>query len=216
MCLLLQRIDDLSRFDHSHLRSDHECYFLWEYYAGAGYQASKTNQLIFNLKKSPLKKNQPEWVYKGKAIREAALCLGQVLVTDLVRSSVLVPIPPSKSCDDPEYDDRMCQVARRTTEGCSIQVCEALERITSQEACHQSGGYRRIDTVKRSMRFNRSAIAGNPKRIWLLDDVITSGAHFVACHQLIAEQLPGVRVCGLFLARSVHLPEDEEPISDDF
>ena len=59
MPLRLSRIDDLTRSDHTFIETDDECLYLGEYNARKGYQFSKTNNLIFNLKKPMDPRGQP-------------------------------------------------------------------------------------------------------------------------------------------------------------
>jgi hypothetical protein len=40
-----------------------------------------------------------------------------------------------------------------------------------------------------------------PKQIILVDDVLTSGGHYVAARMALEKRFPGVRIFGVFLAR---------------
>jgi len=42
-----------------------------------------------------------------------------------------------------------------------------------------------------------------PNAIAVVDDVITTGAHFKAAQRILSENFPGVKIYGLFLARRV-------------
>lgn len=52
-------ITDLERPDHHYLTSEHNCVFFGEYTARVGYEHSRTNDIISNLKKSVTKKGKP-------------------------------------------------------------------------------------------------------------------------------------------------------------
>src|SRR5689334_1167855 len=107
----LQVIDDLTRIDHSHLDADDACIYYGEYTSYEGYQYSPTNDLINNLKKEMKYRDRPNvWQYKAGAIRRCANIFRSLLKLDALGGTTLVPIPPSKSRDDAEYDDRMIQV----------------------------------------------------------------------------------------------------------
>lgn len=217
--MLLQRIDELLRDQHSLLGSEDECYFLWEYYAHGGYQAGECNNLIMNLKKPMSRRqNAAEWRHKERCIRDAASKLRNVLPPQILNSTVVIPMPPSKTVGDPEYDDRMKQVADKLVVGSSARVVEAIRQRGNRVAQHTAGGYRTIDGIRANLVLDAASLEPAPRVIWLLDDVITSGASFVACSQLLSQDFGSSRIVGVFLARTVQLPiaEDEEVDSDDW
>ena len=102
-------VDKLTRPDHYYLAEDDQCAFIGEYTARAGYQHSETNQLILNLKKGMDRRGRPEWRYKEAAIKEVERALEAVLSDWALNDCTFVPMPPSKTRDDPAYDDRMVQ-----------------------------------------------------------------------------------------------------------
>ena len=136
--LRLTEIDALIRSDHSYLSPEDRCFFLGEYTARAGYAHSKTNQLIVNLKKSPEKKELPEWPYKCRAIRKAAKMFRVSLREELLTTATLVPIPPSKAKDHPLYDDRMLLMLRMLGRDLEVDIRELTLNRESTEAVHKS------------------------------------------------------------------------------
>ena len=166
-------IDELTRPDHSWLTDDDRCYFLGEYTARQGYSYSPTNNLILNFKKEMDRREKPEWRYKEQAIQRAASAFRRALGTDPLSSLVFVPIPPSKTRNDPLYDDRVTRMLRAI--GPDETVDEAL-------------------TIP------------EPAFIAIVDDVLTTGAHFRAASEVLTARFPAVRIVGLFIARRV--PED--------
>lgn len=101
--LLLTKIDDLIRDDHSYLDHDDACYFLREYTAGAGFAHSVSNDIISNLKKPMDRHDKPEWRYKERAIAQCARDLIAAMRVPNWRLDgvILVPAPPSKNQSEP-------------------------------------------------------------------------------------------------------------------
>ena len=64
----LSKIDDSNRDDHYCLRSDDECYYLFEYTSRKDFTFGAANDLISNLKKPVDRKGRPEYHYKTTVI----------------------------------------------------------------------------------------------------------------------------------------------------
>lgn len=203
--LYLTRIDELTRSDHSYLTATDECWFLREYTAGAGYAHSATNDLISNFKKPVAKKGGPEWKYKTLAIQQIAGELDRVLDARFVASVTFVPMPPSKARADPEHDDRLLQVLRLIAGG-RADVRELLVATASRAASYTTTDRRDPVALAQNMKVDPRCLASRPSRIAIVDDVVTTGAHYRAAATVIAQALPGVPVLGLFVARRV-IPE---------
>ena len=147
----------LQKFDrthggHFHLKPDDECYFLYEYTSHKDFRFSQTNQLIHNLKKSPLKKDKSEYRYKGQAIRQIASLLESVLNEGWLSGATLIPVPPSKARDHPEYDDRMTQVCRQMKGG-HVDVREVVKQVRSMDAGHATGTRHSVDDLSSTLAF---------------------------------------------------------------
>lgn len=202
---LLTEIDELLRPDHPHLRRGDRCFFLREYLPREGFAGGETNSLILNLKKSPERRGLPEWRYKERAIAHVASELRAALgPTWLTQGTLLVPIPPSKAPDDPRFDDRMEQVAGLVAGGTEAQMAPALRLRTSMEALHRRDDRRDIRELRARMEVIPGAL--DPvaiARIILLDDVLTTGAHFRAAQETLAEAVPARPIVGVFVARRV-------------
>ncbi len=199
----LTKIDELTLGDHSRLEATDECYYLWEYTPGKGYQHSEINQLILNIKKSPEKRGLPEWSYKESAIIKAANAFCQSLHSTFLDQATLVPIPPSKARSDPLYDDRIARLARAIRESPPVDVRELIVQRESREASHRTSGRRDPEELRKLYEIDRRLLRPEPRCLALVDDVLTSGCHFKAAKALLAEHFPGVRILGLFIARSV-------------
>ncbi|MDD3021222.1 MAG: hypothetical protein PHX61_09650 [Alphaproteobacteria bacterium] len=201
MCKRLIKIDDLVRGQHSFLDSNDECYYLRDYTAGMGYSHSNANKLISNLKKCPSKKGMPEYVYKAKAISTAANDFRKVFPPRILQTGTLVPIPPSKAKNDPLYDDRMSQILAQMTEGMSVDIRELLYSKHSVDASHTSKKRLSPSELERVISIDESVALPSPKGIILFDDVLTAGAHFRACKNILTNRFPGIVVLGCFIAR---------------
>ncbi len=133
----LTKVDALAP-DHWHLEGSDECYFLGEYTAGEGYQFSPTNQLIFNLKKSPDRRGRAEWHYKENAIQEVAKALRAAIKQEYLDTITFMPIPPSKVKADPLYDDRMTRVLEAIRPEPPLDIRELIVQTASTQAAHES------------------------------------------------------------------------------
>ncbi len=206
MPLRLTKIDELTRPDHSFLEADDECFYLGEYNARKGYQFSETNKLIINLKKPVDRRSRPEWAYKRNAIESAGRQMRQGLDglnPKWASILTLVPMPPSKIKTDPLYDDRLMAMLHVLREGVEVDIRELILQSRSTDAAHTAVRRQRIQQLKENYGFDESLAGPTPRAIGLIDDVITTGAHFKAAQGLLLERFPGIRIYGLFIARRV-------------
>jgi len=197
----LQKVDDLVRRDHYYLAAEDVCIFWGEYTAQKGYSHSATNSLISNLKKKMDKKGSGEWKYKGIAIEQTAKIFKDRLNPAFLKVATVVPRPPSKAKTEPLYDDRMLQVAQRFASGCDVR--ELLVMRKSDKASHERDDRPNPDDLEKILMVDESVAKPTPKTILLVDDVLTTGAHFVAAKRVLQRRFPGVDVTGLFAARRV-------------
>lgn len=200
----LLKIDESNRSAHYYLEEGHECFFFHEYTARKGYAHSDGNSLVINLKKSVLLKGQPQYKYKGQAINTCASMLRAALENApwVFNDATIVPIPPSKVPMHPEYDDRMMQVVSKACDGKGADVRNLLQQVQSYEASHtQADGLRKKPHELEALYTIQGAA---PKQaVVLVDDVLTTGAHFVAVRNVIHAAYPDRRVLGIFIARRV-------------
>ncbi len=206
MPIRLSKIDDLTRPDHTFIEAGDECLYLGEYNARKGYQFSETNNLVFNLKKPLDRRGQPGWPYKRRAIEEAGRQLREAL--DAVNPgwlsiATLVPVPPSKTRTDPMYDDRMVQVLHVMGRGMKLDVRELILQRESTGAAHSTEARRSVDDLRENYAVSEDLVAPRPRVIGVVDDVLTTGAHFKAAQQLLRGWFPEVRIYGIFVARRV-------------
>jgi len=198
---MLTQLDALYLPHHWYLDAADECYFGGEYTAGQGYTYSETNQLILNLKKKMERRGLPDWGYKARAIRQAAMNLREYLRPQFLASATFVPIPPSKVVGDPEYDDRMTQVVQLLGE--NVDARELVCQIESTLEAHTAETRPGPRTLYNNYQIEESCITPTPSQIAVVDDVLTTGAHFKAMKRILGETYPDVPIVGIFIARRV-------------
>jgi hypothetical protein len=201
---------DASNIDlHTRLHANDKCLFLFEYTSGQGYSFSATNDLISNLKKKP---GQPGQYYKNQAISRCAGYLRTALDGLWLDQATLVPVPPSKSADHPEYDNRMvriCQLIRP-----NLDVRAIVRQTQSIAAAHEVGVGERpsVEDLLQVYEIDEAQALPGPKVIGIFDDVLTAGTHYRAMQIKLSERYPGVPIFGIFIARRVFATSDFEEL----
>lgn len=195
----IRKIGDLERQDHSHLTPDHDCYFFGEYTARAGYSHSSTNQIITNIKKKPSLKGTPQWQYKIRDMQLVAAAIRSAINPKSYGIVTLIPIPPSKQRNDPEFDSRMFDIATMVSPQADVR--EIIETIAPRQSLHGSDQRLQPEELKTTLGLNEALCSQTPQNIILLDDVITTGCSFVACKSLLEDRFPAVPISGMFVAR---------------
>lgn len=208
MSLTLTRVDSLILGDHYYLTADDECYFLREYTARGGFDASETNQIIQNIKKSPERRGRPEWFYKERDLQQAAAELRAALNPAWLRSATIVPVPPHVVKGDPLHDDRVLQIATLMGAGAKTDVRELIVQIATIDSSHQSASRPKPHELRAHYRVDETLCAPAPTTIGVLDDILTAGAHFRASKDILVERFPGVPVVGVFYARRIVAVEE--------
>jgi predicted amidophosphoribosyltransferase len=95
----------------------------------------------------------------------------------------------------------MTQLLRTLSHGVDVR-----ELIVQSEAVHEArtAQYRPgPNSLYHDYEIDESLIDPIPSRIAVVDDVLTTGAHFRALKKILQETFPEVPVIGLFLARRV-------------
>jgi hypothetical protein len=195
----IRKIGDLERGDHWHLAPEHECFFFGEYTARAGYSHSSTNQIISNLKKKPSLRHTPQWPHKVRAMQLVAAAIQGAINPDAFGIVTLVPIPPSKLRNDPEYDPRIAQIGRLVSQQADVR--EMIDTVVARNPQHECDQRLQPHELIATMQINEALCQQVPQNIILIDDVITTGGSFVACRTMLEERFPGVPVSGIFAAR---------------
>lgn len=188
------------------------CLYLFEYTSNRNYSFSKTNQFIANLKKRPSLRNTNQWPHKVNEMRRCSQHLAQALNPEWLKVATLVPVPPSKSKDDPEYDDRMLTVCRGI--GADMDVRELVVQTVSLRAAHESPHRPSVEELIEAYAINEALAGPAPQQIGIFDDVLTAGSHYRAMHTVLSARFPGIPIAGLFIARRVFPPEVQNPFSN--
>ena len=194
-------IDDLIRPDHAYLTREDSCYFIGEYTARGGYAYSDTNDLIQNLKKPMDRRGRPEWRYKERAIRRAADAFGTALKPDAIDRLTFVPVPPSKAKEHPLYDDRLTRMLHAIRPHPSLDIREIIVQRVSTDAVHAGNVRPKPDRIEELYRVDEALKTPIPNLIAIVDDVLTTGAHFRAASSFLSSHFPRTQMVGLFIAR---------------
>lgn len=199
MAFKLSKIDELTLGDHYHLEESDWCYYFGEYTARAGYSFSETNQLIFNFKKPLSAQGTLQWPHKLRAIDTVGHLFGELALPNDGQGAVLIPAPPSKSADDPMYDDRMFQALSKTP----FDVRKLILQTRSRQSAHEcDDGYRpKVADLVSMYEIDESQTAPAPQMIFICDDVLTTGATFKGMQAVLRERFPSVPIAGIFIAR---------------
>lgn len=217
------QIDDLTRSEHSYVSSSDCCIYLREYTAGKGYSHSETNQLIYNLKKTPDRRGRPEYTWKERALQQCAREISDGLNPDWLKTATLVPIPPSKVKGDPAHDDRILQVLEQIVRlrygSIRVDVRELVLQRANRPASHESAVRLKPYEHKANYIINEPLATPLPVSIGLFDDVLTSGSQFKAAQSLLQDRFGAIPIVGVFVARrelGSTISEDDEGPDYDF
>ena len=211
----LTKIDDLIRPDHSYLTDADACYFIGEYTAYRGYAYSATNSLIFNFKKTMDRDGRPEWRYKEQAIQRAAAAFRMALNPEALDRLTFVPVPPSKAKGDPLYDDRLIRMLQAIRPRPPLDIRELIVLMESMVAVHGSDVRPTPERIEALYRFEEASAEPPPETIVIVDDILTTGAHFRAAKSVLSARFPEAAIIGLFIARRVPDTADLEDFDDD-
>lgn len=184
---------------------DKNIFFARKYSPGKGYTHSETNRLILNLKIPPSQPHRSH--HKTHAIQKFADEVGEFLPTIACdgRSYVIVPIPCSRMLGDPEYDDRLIRVASEISQRVpSARTLDLFRILAPTPASHSTTSPRNPNQIYSNLKidFALTQVISEEEIIVVLDDVITSGAHFEAVRRSLSETLPQNEVIGVFWAKS--------------
>lgn len=210
--LRVQKIDSTNIGDHAFLTPDDDCYYVFEKTAHRDYSFSLANSLISNIKKKPSDRGKRGFEYKARDMERCSIWLRKLISTEWLQQGTMVPIPPSKAKDHPDYDDRMLRICKDIgTSAVPVDVRELVIQTKSFDADHtKKPGEARITVAQllEAYQINEDVAAPTPTAIAIVDDMLTAGKHYRAMHTVLRARFPDVPLFGLFIARRVTLPED--------
>ncbi|WP_392471393.1 hypothetical protein ACF3OC_08385 [Sphingobacterium cellulitidis] len=208
--MIFRYIDELTRPDHSFLDENDDCFYFAEYPTGKkedNYN-NPVYSLINNIKKPVSQKNQPYYKYKIRDIQRCSKALVDIFNKyGDIGEYTIVPVPPSKTKNNPNYDPRLMDIlSGLTTTFNNADVRELIVAKSDMTPSHESSIRPSINKLKSNYMIDEGLIQGCRKDIILFDDVLTSGAHFKACKELLLEYSPDSDIIGYFIARRL-LPD---------
>ena len=195
----------ITKYDHSlharfNMTDDDECYYFIEATQG-GFEASTSNSLLLNFKKDIKFKKTPAWQYRNNAIKQFALMISKHINNDRTDSITIIPEATSYPISDPSFNDRLVQTLielKKLRQRINIEL--ALEAKSYIGSSHLPGGTRNVPIIQNNLQWK--GLKNSPSQtIILLDDVLTTGAHFRACKNIILANTPeNTNIIGFFLA----------------
>ena len=189
--------------DHRYLKEGDVCFYLFEYTSKTCFKHSTGNELINNLKKSPNKKDLPEYKYKLKAMKDCSEHIASRFNLDWLKEATLVPVPPSKVKGNLIYDDRMLQICNDIPVDFKVKVKELIVQTKSTTAAHKRSNRPNVEELIQIYSFNKSIVLDAPSHIGIVDDLLTTGAHFRAMKEILNFNFPGTPIVGIFIARRI-------------
>lgn len=182
------------------LAADTYTYYLLEYVSGGSYKQFPGVSCVCNFKMPVEAKHEYRWDYKQEAIHYFAnqIILGINPPRD---DTILIPMPTSKPRRHPEFDSRLDDVVNIIYHTTGQQIGFNFDVKQDALAYHNSGAPRNPAAIMDNIYFTPFQTRP-PLNIVLIDDVVTTGAHFLACERILKQAEPSATVTGLFLAKT--------------
>lgn len=189
-------IDELNK--PYYLDDSDYCVYAREHVAG-GYEASESNQMIFNYKKPISYKSTPQWFYKIHSIGRFA---SELSLLKFPKGSVLIPAPTSKPRTSTLFDSRIDDSLEKLVEYREDLIIQKIIDVTEElRDSHSEGGSRDPESLIPFLTISDFTIDNIPNRVFFIDDMITSGGHFKACKTVFNRKYPDIDFIGVFWAR---------------
>jgi hypothetical protein len=213
-------IDETNREQYAFLQEQDACFYIWErmsqLWAGVARpdyaSIPATNQFISNFQIPVTCKtdNPKRYYWKEQAIKYAAEALGTLIPENWREQGTFVPVPPSKVRGDQQHDPRLLATLRTIRPGLN-DIRELVVQCENVDAKRKG-----VSPVDRAQNYtiNEDEADPEPSTIFIVDDVLTTGCHFKALQLVLKGRFPNASVFGLFLARAVRPPhEDNDSLS---
>ena len=199
MSKLWKKINILSESYPTFISDSEKCLYTRDYISGGGFEG-EANQLILNFKKSLDKKGTAQWQHRDRAVRLFAQEIASI-VPDVPMH--FMAIPGSKPWEHSENNQRFQDLFKE------------LKRIRPKILFHwpincrkaikgsSQGGTRSPKEIMDNYKWaGFSCNINEISKIIIVDDVITSGAHFRACVDYLKEQGFKGEITGVFWAKT--------------
>lgn len=187
-----------------YLTDDDICVYAREHTDG-GYEASHSNQMLFNYKKPLVCKDTGQWYYK---IHSIALFATELSRLKFPTNSVLIPAPTSKPRSsvlfDSRIDDSINELIKYRPDLKLQHILDMSEEIRS---AHSEGGPRDPAIIEQYITVSNFKGIDIPDKVFIIDDIITTGGHFKAAKNAILKRFPDMNVVGVFWAK--HIFDDD-------
>ena len=198
----LQVINETHLPQHHYLTSDDQCYFLGELSPGLD-NWTYIKRLIHNLKKKPTDVGYVP--YKEQSTLQAISLFENLIVSSSIESLTIVPIPPSKCSDHPEYDDRIWEVLKglkqKLDDKFKLDIRKLVYQSESYMASHTTLNRISFEELLAIYQIDEDHALPEPNFIFLVDDVLTSGCHYKAMKSILKRRFPNTKLAAIFLAR---------------
>lgn len=205
-------VDPIAMSDRPNLIASDACFYFMTH-DSRGYMASRANDLMNDFKKDieQYAERPDVLAYKKEAIRRCARYVASFFEEregyfDGLPVS-LVPMPTSVPKRTKGWDyrlDALCKLVSDEVPWVRYEpVLDIKERITPSHA----GGTRDVETLEKMIKVT-GPISSAPSGGWvvLFDDILTTGAHYAACRNLLSKKygpMCNYSLIGLFLALHV-------------
>ena len=163
------------------------------------------------------RRRRPGWRHKARAIRIAAAAFRGALHPEALDRLTFVPIPPSRARSDPFFDDRLTRMLAAVRSEPTLDVRELVVQTATAGPAHAKGFRPVPEAIEELYRIDETLTEPVPRAIAVVDDLLTTGAHFRATSSILRGRFSTVPVVGLFIARRVPTswgPEDRGDIED--
>lgn len=178
-------------------------FYRYEYVSKGSFRQFPDNSIIMNFKMPIEEKGKERWYYKEEAINIFANAILRNIRLP-IQDTIFLPMPTSKPRNHREFDSRLDDVVDIISKQSNQLVGYNIDLINEEIPYHISGENRDPDQIYENIIFTQFENS-NLKRVILVDDVITTGAHFVACIRKINSIYPDISVVGFFLAKTIWL-----------
>lgn len=224
----LDKEDELTGIlsNRPYLRENDWCVYAREYQSGKDYRAGETNSFISNFKKSAskikpkygrllsfdgpaktIKVSSPQSHYRREAVgkfKEEIKQLFKQIKLEATQNITVTAIPSSKRRDDPEYDNRFEDLFNELAKEYSGLCVEWPVEI--KQTVQSAHGSTKVRPFPEQIKANYSWKGFKrefPKRLYVFDDVITTGAHFRAFSDFLRDNEYNGEIVGVFWAKAI-------------